>query len=105
MKSKGGITVSVVTTGDPIDRRRSSVSFADQPSTIPSISLTTDFKSDLKVEEFSPSDSMSSVSVESFIEPAMQDQLPALPAGIQPTFPPASFPPLRTHTVTGAEAV
>jgi hypothetical protein len=103
MKSKGGINVSVVTTGNTTDRRRSSVSSDGQPSTIPSISLNTDFKSDLKVEEFSPEDSMSSVSVESFIEPAMQDQLPALPAGIHPTFPPASVPPLRTHS--GAEAV
>jgi pheromone a factor receptor len=106
VKSKAGITVSVVTTDNDseTDRRRSSVSFAEQPSTIPSISLTTDFKSDLKVEEFSPSDSMDSASVESFIEPAMmQDQLPALPAGIQPTLPRASSPPLRTHP--GAEAV
>jgi pheromone a factor receptor len=105
VKSKGGITVSVITSGDSADRRRSSISFDDQPSTIPSISLTTDFKTDLKVEEYSPSDSMTSVSVESFIEPAMmQDQLPDLPAGIQPTFPPASFPPLRAH-YAGAEAV
>jgi len=104
VKSKGGINISVVTTDDPMDRRRSSVSFDDQPSTIPSISFTTDFKTDLKVEEFSPSDSMTSVSVESFIEPTMmQDQLSDLPAGIQPRFPPASFPPLRAYS--GAEAV
>ena len=104
MKSKAGINVSIVTTGDETDRRRSSVSFAEQTSAIPSIHLTTDFKSDIKIEEFSPSDSMDSASVESFIEPAMHDQLPALPAGIiQPTYPRASFPPLRTHS--GPEAV
>jgi hypothetical protein len=103
VKSKAGITVSVVTTGgDLTDRRRSSISFADHPSTIPSISLT-DVKTDLKIEEFSPSDSMTTASVESFIEPPMQDQLPALPAGIQPNFPSAPFPPLHTHS--GAEAV
>jgi hypothetical protein len=103
VKSKGGISVSVVTTGDTLDHRRSSVSFADQPSAAPSISLATDFKTDLKVDEFSPSDSLTSASVESFIDPAMHDQLPALPAGTQPRFPPASFPPLRTHS--GADAV
>jgi len=105
VKSKGGVNVSVVTTGDltRTDKRRSSVSFSDQPSTVPSISLATDFKSDLKVEEYSPSNSMASASVESFIDPAMHDQLPDLPAGIQSTFPPASFLPLRTHS--GAEAV
>jgi hypothetical protein len=70
---------------------------------MPSIALTTDVNTDLKVEGFSPSDSMTSASVESVIEPTMQDQLPGLPAGIQPTFPPASFPPLRAHS--GAEAV
>lgn len=103
VKSKGGVTVSVVTTGDTKENRRSSVSFADQPSTVPSISLDADFKTDLKVEEFSPSDSMNSTSVDSFIEPAIQDQLPALPAGTRPTLPPASFLPLHTHS--GAEAV
>jgi len=102
VKSKGGITVSVVTSGHPTDRRRSSISFDDQPSTIPSISLT-DVKTDFKIEQFSPSNSMASASVESFIEPAIQDQLPALQAGFQPQFTPASFPPLRTHS--GAEAV
>jgi hypothetical protein len=99
MKSKGGVTVSVVTTGDQADRRRrSSISFDDRPSTVPSISLATDFKTDVKLEEFSPSNSMASESVESFIEPAIHDQLPALPAGAQPR-----FPPLRTHS--GFEAV
>ena len=103
MKSKGGITVSVVTTGDLADRRRSSVSFADQPSTVPSIAFTTDYKNDLKIDEFSPSNSMAKDSVESFIEPAMQDQLPALPAGSQPNSRRVSFPLARPHT--GAEAV
>jgi pheromone a factor receptor len=104
--SKGGITISVVTSGETTVNRRSSVSFADRHSTIPSISLTTDdYKNDLKIEEYSPSDSRSSASVESFIESAiMQDRLPDLPAGIiQPMFSPASFP--RSHTHSGAEAV
>jgi hypothetical protein len=100
VKSKGGITVSVVTTGDPADKRRSSVSFADRLSTVPSISLATDFKDDLKIEEYSPSNTMASASVESFIDPAIQDQLPALPAGTQQMFSAASFLP-----ITGAEAV
>jgi len=92
VKSRPGITVSVVTTGDETDKRRSSVSFSDHPSVIPSISLTTD----LKIEDYSPSESMTSASVESFEE----DQLPALPAGIQQKAFPASIS--RPHSGVNA---
>ena len=81
LKSKGGVTVSVVT-----DKRRSSVSFADQP-TIPSISVA----NDMKLEPYSPSDSMASSSVESFDETKMQAHS-TLPAGTTPTAPPVSVP-------------
>lgn len=61
MKSKAGITVSVVTTGD---KRDSTVSMSDQLS-IPSISIASDYKPDFKITELSPSDSMASSSVDS----------------------------------------
>ena len=62
MKSKGGVTVSVVTTGG---KRDSTVSISDQLS-IPSISIASDYKPDFKITEFSPSDTMASSSVDSF---------------------------------------
>ena len=94
VKSKGGVIVSVVTTGNLADRRRSSISFSDQPTAPPSIALSSDLKTDFKVEDFSVSDNMTTVSVESFIDPAMHDHLPAPAAGIH-----------HPHTHSGAEAV
>ncbi|KAH9964859.1 pheromone A receptor-domain-containing protein [Russula dissimulans] len=70
MKSKGGINVSVVTASG--DKRNSTVSFSDQLS-IPSISLGSDLKPDFKIEEYSPTDSVASPSVDSFeSEPSPQ---------------------------------
>jgi hypothetical protein len=63
MKSKGGINVSVVTASG--DKRNSIDSFTDQLS-IPSISLGSDLKSDFKIEEYSPTDSVASPSLDSF---------------------------------------
>jgi hypothetical protein len=103
MKSKAGVNVSVVTTGERTIKRRSSISFTDLPSTVPSIGLDTEFKTDLKIEEYSRSGTMSSASMESFVEPLAQDQLPPLPAGIHPTVPSASLPSLREHS--GDDAV
>lgn len=60
LKSKGGVTVSVVTTAD---KRDSTVSISQL--SIPSISLASDYKPDFKITEFSPSDSMASSSVDS----------------------------------------
>jgi hypothetical protein len=74
------------------DKRRSSVSFADQP-TIPSISIA----SEIKMERYSPSNSMASESVESFEELKMQGQS-TLPAGIMHTVPPASVQPHFPNT-------
>jgi len=61
MKSKAGVTVSVVTTGD---KRDSMGSIIDRLS-IPSISMASDYKPDFKITEFSPSDSMASSSLDS----------------------------------------
>ncbi|KAI9509916.1 pheromone A receptor-domain-containing protein [Russula earlei] len=72
VKSKGGITVSVITaTGD---KRYSTVSFTDQLS-IPSISLAGDSKPDFKIEQYSPTDSVASSSMGSF-EPVASGQSP-----------------------------
>jgi hypothetical protein len=57
MKSKGGITVSVVTSGD---KRNSTVSISDQLS-IPSISIASDYKPDFKITELPDSTGSSSV--------------------------------------------
>lgn len=66
MKSKGGVTVSVVTTGD---KRDSTISISDQLS-IPSISIASDYKPDLKITELSGSMASSSVdSIESESHP------------------------------------
>ena len=86
MKSKGGITVSVVTTGD---KRDSTVSISDQLS-IPSISIASDYKPDFKITEFSPSDSMASSSLDSF-EMESQGQSHG-PEGTTVTVPPTSQP-------------
>ncbi|KAI9462940.1 pheromone A receptor-domain-containing protein [Russula earlei] len=76
VKSKGGITVSVITaTGE---RRDSTVSFTDQLS-IPSISLASDLKPDFNIEQYSLSDSMVSSSMDSF-EPMASGQSPELEA-------------------------
>jgi len=98
VKSKAGVNISVVTAEERTIKRRSSISFTDLPSTVPSIHLDTDFKTDLKIDEYSPSGSTASASVESFVQPETQDQLPPLPAGIHPTGPPASLPPLREYS-------
>jgi len=68
LKSKGGVTVSVVTTAD---KRDSTVSISQL--SIPSISMASDYKPDFKITEFSPSDSMASSSVDS-LETESQSQ-------------------------------
>jgi pheromone a factor receptor len=88
MKNKGGVTVSVVTASG--DKRDSMASFADRLS-IPSISYASDLKPDFKVEEYSPSDSIASSSVDTF-EPETRGP-PSHPVTILPAVPPASVPP------------
>jgi hypothetical protein len=92
MKSKGGVTVPVVTTGG--NKHRSIISIRRLPS-ISSISIASDHKSDFKIKQNSPRNSVASSSVESFDEPKIQCQsvIVTLPVGIMPTVPPASVPP------------
>jgi hypothetical protein len=95
MKSRGGVTVPVVTTGG--DERRLCISLTDQPS-IPSISIASGLKPNFKFEQYSPLNTMASSSVESFDEPRMQVQS-TLQAWIMPAVPPASVPP-QFHDTT-----
>jgi hypothetical protein len=93
VKSKCGVTFLVVTTGG--SKRTSNVLLIDRPS-IPSISLAEDLQPDFKSEQYSPSNSLESFSVESFDEPRMQGQSTprsTLPVVIMPTIPPPSVPP------------
>jgi hypothetical protein len=53
------------------------------------------------MEQYSPSDTMASSSVESFDDLKMQGQ-PTLPAGIMPTVPPSSFLPNFSDSTTRA---
>jgi hypothetical protein len=91
VKSNGGIAVTVVKTGGK--KRDSDISLTDQ-SSIPSISIADGHKkSDSGVEQFSPSNTVTSSSVESLHESKAQDQ-PTMPAVIiMPTAPPATVPP------------
>ncbi|KAF8468714.1 STE3-domain-containing protein [Russula ochroleuca] len=88
---KSGVTVTVVRTTR--SKRSSSVS-TDQPSTLSiSSGIASDINPELKIEQYSPSNTVTSSSVESFDELRMQGQ-PTMPAGvIMPTVPPASVPP------------
>jgi len=88
MKNNGEISVSVVTTSGK--KRDSILSFTDQLS-IPSISIPNDFKSDIKIEEFSPSDTMASSSIDS-LDLGPQGALHR-PVVTLPSIPPASVPP------------
>jgi len=105
MTSKGGLKISVTTSGH---RRDSMLSFSDQLS-IPSISLAGDYKPDLKIEEYSPSDSTASSSVG---EP--ETRAPSPEPVILPAIPPASVPPhfpdsakatIRAFSIEAANAV
>ena len=109
MKSKGEISVSVVTTSG--NNRDSILSFSDQLS-IPSISIPGDLKTDTKIEEYSPTDSMASSSIDSLeLGPHDASHLPVVTL---PAIPPASVPPhhtdsteqtIRGYSSDGANAV
>ena len=109
VKSNGGITVAVVKRGG--EKRDSRISLTDQ-SSIPSISVANGHKQpDFKVEQFSPSNTVTSPSVESFHEPETQDQ-PTMPVVvIMPTASLAdlasraheSFPPRAKSRCSTAE--
>jgi hypothetical protein len=84
MKSKGGITVHVATTGG--NKHRSSVSLTNQIS-IPSISIGTENEPDFEIEQNSPLNTVLSFSVENIDGPMLQGQSTAiLPAGISQRF-------------------
>lgn len=108
MRNKGEISVSVVTTSGK--RRDSILSFTDQLS-IPSISLPSDYKPDLKIQDFSPTDTMASTSKDS-LELGSQDvsyqvvDLPALPpSSVPPHHPDSIEPTIRAYSSDAANAV
>jgi len=93
VKSKGGVTVSIVATGPHGDKPNPSVS-PTLTSQKNSILITSDFidKLDLRVAQYSRYDTVESSFGESFDDTKMHDQS-ALLAGILPAVPPASIPP------------
>jgi pheromone a factor receptor len=108
MKSKGGVKVSVVTSSG--NKRDSIDSFTDQLS-IPSISLASDLKPDLKIEQFSPTNSTASSSVCGFEQEIRRPSpepatLPAVPpASVPPHFPDSIKPTIRAYSIEAADAV
>jgi hypothetical protein len=93
VKSNGGITVTVVKTGG-----EKQDSGTDQ-SSILSISIANGHKkSDSGVEQFSPSNTVTSSSVESLHESKAQDQPTMSAVIIMPTAPPATVPPHLPET-------
>lgn len=105
MRSKGGVKVSVVTSSG--NKRDSLDSFADQLS-IPSISVASDLKPDLKIEQFSPTNTTASSSVAGF-QPETRcpsPDLPAVPpASVPPHFPDSTKPTIRAYSSEAANAV
>lgn len=108
MKNKGEFDISVTTSRN---KRDSKLSFTDQLS-IPSISLPTDLRSDIKIEEFSPSNTMASSSSDSLeLGPRGASHLevvtlPALPAASVPPHHADSIEPtVRAYSSDVANAV
>jgi pheromone a factor receptor len=94
-KSKGGVTVTVVTTGP---HGRVSRSLTNKRN---SILIANDLKPDFSVAQYSHSDFVESPSGESFDEPKMHDQfaLPtAPPASVSPHFPDKTNSTLREYS-------
>jgi len=100
MKSKGGVSVSVVTTGD---KRDSTISISDQLS-IPSISIASDYKPDFKITELSPSDSMASSSVDSFDTESQTLEGTGVPSASAPYYLPDTILSVP-HTSDAADTV
>lgn len=105
MRNRGEVSVSVVTTSGK--RRDSILSFTDQLS-IPSIALP----SDLKIQEFSPTDSMATSSKDSLeLEPqdALHQPVVTLPAIPAPSVPPhhtdSAEMTIRAYSSDAANAV
>jgi len=113
MSSKGGVTISVMTVpGD--NKRDSTVSINDRLS-IPSISITSNFNPDFKVEPYSPSGSTASSSVSSLeaelYDPSSEPTMTSLnppPASVSPLFPETTrttIRPASTYSADTAHAV
>ena len=98
VKSNGGIAVNAVKR----DAEKQDLSFSlSHQSSMPSISIADDHEiPDFKVEQFSPSNTMTvtSSSVESFHESKMQDQSTTPSEVIMPTAPAATVPPHLPET-------
>ena len=98
VKSNGGIAVNAVKR----DAEKQDLSFSlSHLSSMPSISIADDHEiPDFKVEQFSPSNTMTvtSSSVESFHESKMQDQSTTPSEVIMPTAPAATVPPHLPET-------
>jgi hypothetical protein len=95
MKSKGGISVIVVTTGGI--KHRSIISLTGL-SSISSVSIASDHKPNFKIKQNLPSSTSSFA--ENFDEPRMQGQpTMTMPAGIMPTIPPVSVSPHFPDTI------
>jgi pheromone a factor receptor len=94
VKGNGGIAVNAVKRG--VEKQDLSLSLSHQ-SSMPSISIANDHKiPDFRVEQFSPSNTMTAVtssSVESFHESKTQDQSTMPSVVMMPTAPPATVPP------------
>jgi hypothetical protein len=93
VKNNGAIAVTVVKTG--LEKQDSSMSLTQQ-SSILSIGIANDHKKpDFRVEQFSPSSTVTSSSAESFhtCKSKTQDQTTMPAVVIMPTAPPATVPP------------
>lgn len=100
MKSKGGVTVSVVTSGD---KRDSTVSISDQLS-IPSISIASDYKPDFKITELS--DSMGSSSVDSLESDSHSPEGTSVPSpSVTLDLPDTTISVSRSYTSDAADTV
>ena len=92
--SNGGAVACVVKTAE--EKRDSRVSFTDQSS------ISGLERPDFKVEQYSPSNAVTSSSVEGIDESETQDRS-AHPAVTMPTVPPATHPP-HFHETTPSES-
>ena len=97
MKNKGEVNISVTTRRN---RRDSFASFADQLS-IPSIAIPNDLKPDIKIDEYTPTGSMSSSSVE-----GLNVTLPVLPpTSVSPYHADSTEPTVPPYSGDAANAV
>lgn len=94
VKSNGGVTV--VKTGG--EKQDPNISLSDQYSVLSISIANNNEKPDFKVEQLSPSNTVTSSSVESFHEFKTQDQCMVPVVVIMPAAPPATVPPHLPET-------